>query len=317
MRERVWILLLPLLLLILASLACAFGENRPLVPTPTLGPTSDSTAVSFGGIPVNASQPATTAASNTTGGTPGAGCTPRTDWPTMVIANGDTLSGIAAETGVSVTDLVNANCLTDASSIMSGQTLRVPVVPSGASSGNTSGTDNSGNGLDNGQAGGASAANNCQGNDSWFFTFAFGASDSGCPGPVTTVNAVGQNFRGGRIYRYDAVPGEQQALIYVIYNDLTWTAYPDTWDPSQPADDPSITPPQGWYKPTGALGKLWREQPGVRAKLGWAYGPEDTFQGRIQTSSIPGYTYVDHGFRKVVLQLSQVAKTWRVVGYYQ
>jgi LysM repeat protein len=235
----------------------------------------------------------------------------------MVIADGDTLSGIAARTGVSVTDLVAANCLTDASSIISGQTLRVPVVPAGASSGETNGTGNGANSGVTPADNGASAANNCQGGNTWFFTFAFGGSDSGCPGPVTTVNAVGQNFQGGRVYRYDAAPGEQQALIYVIYNDGTWTAYPDTWDQSQPADDPSITPPQGWYKPTGALGKLWRDQPGVRAKLGWAYGPEDTFQGRRQTSSIPGYTYVDHGFRQYVVQLSQAVRTWRVVGYYQ
>src|SRR5438046_1677229 len=115
MRKRFWIMLLPL---IMATLACAMGQNRPLVPTPTAGSSTDVPAVSFSGVPVNASQPAPSAPSGT--GTPGAGCTPRTDWPMMVIAEGDTLSGIAAQTGVSVTDLVAANCLTDASSIISG-----------------------------------------------------------------------------------------------------------------------------------------------------------------------------------------------------
>ena len=309
MRGRFWVIL-PLMLLTLATLACAIGQNRPpLQPTPTAQPSTTAPAVSFSGVPVNATQAATSAVNNS--GTPGTGCTPRSDWPTMVIAEGDTLSSIAAQTGVTVTDLVAANCLTDASSIISGQSLRVPVVPSGSSSGGTSGSS-----ANNAPTSGAPAANNCSGGNDWFFTFAFGGSDSGCPGPVTTVNAVGQNFQGGRVYRYDVVPGEQQAVIYVIYNDGSWTAYPDTWNQGQAADDPSITPPQGWYKPTGALGKLWREQPGVRAKLGWAYGPEDTFQGRLQTSSIPGYTYVDHGFKKYVVQLSQAPKTWRVVGYY-
>src|SRR5437868_2748814 len=133
MRRRFWIMLLPLILLTLAALACAIGQNRPLAPTPTVEPSASAPAVSFSGIPVNATQSATPAVNNT--GTPGTGCTPRSDWPTIVIAEGDTLSSIAAQTGVSVTDLVTANCLTDAGSIISGQTLRVPVVPSGSSSG--------------------------------------------------------------------------------------------------------------------------------------------------------------------------------------
>src|SRR5258708_33673346 len=164
MRKRSWIMLLPL---IVATLACALGQAPTLVPTRTAG----AAAVSLGRVSVNASPPATSASH---AGPSTSGCTPRTDWPTMVIADGDTLSGIAARTGVSVTDLVAANCLTDASSIISGQTLRVPVVPSGSSSGATSGT---GNGVSPGDNG-ASAANSCPGGNTWFFTFAFGASDS-------------------------------------------------------------------------------------------------------------------------------------------
>src|SRR5258708_34440224 len=171
MRKRSWIMLLPL---IVATLACALGQAPTLVPTRTAG----AAAVSLGRVSVNASPPATSASH---AGPSTSGCTPRTDWPTMVIADGDTLSGIAARTGVSVTDLVTANCLTDASSIISGQTLRVPVVPSGSSSGVTSGSS-----ANNAPTNAAPASNNCPGGNTWFFTFAFGGADGAGPGPSTT-----------------------------------------------------------------------------------------------------------------------------------
>ncbi len=83
-------------------------------------------------------------------------------------------------------------------------------------------------------------------------------------------------------------------------------------------NDPSINPPGGWVQPIGSIGKVWREQPGVRDKLQWAYEPEAPYQGRRQSSST-GAFYIDHGFHNLVLRLDGTnggATQWVVVGNY-
>src|SRR5260221_8342606 len=102
---KVLISLLPLLL---AVLACTFGQNATLVPTLALTDTPSETDT-----------PVSTASA----------CVPRADWPSMMIANGDTLSAIATRTGTTIDALVIANCLDNAASIIAGQTLRVPTLP--------------------------------------------------------------------------------------------------------------------------------------------------------------------------------------------
>ena len=287
--------LIGFIVLIAASVACTIGAAPPTaVPTPlptfTQNATLDLTATNAVASGLNTLQP-----------TPGQACVPRSDWPTTVVLPGDTLSGIAQRAGTTVDDLVAANCLASADAIVAGQSLRVPVAPSNPT-----------------PALEANPPADCPGGSTWFFAFNYAQPDSNCPGQLITSNAVGQNFQNGRIYRYDPAPGESQATIYAIYNDGTWAKFPDTWDSSQPMDDPNIVPPQGWYKPTGALGKLWREQ--LKDKLGWAYSPEDTFTGRRQApANDASYFYIDHGLRRLVLRLSNVNGTpsdWQVVGSY-
>jgi len=59
-------------------------------------------------------------------------------------------------------------------------------------------------------------------------------------------------------------------LIYALYNNSTWQSFVDTWYEGQLEWDPAIVPPAGYYQPKRGFGKVWREQPGVRDKLGWA-----------------------------------------------
>ncbi len=288
-----WLVLLAALSFMV--LACNLGGAATLNFTPSPFPTQMAVA--------------TEANSQTPAATGTVVCIPRSDWPSIVIAPGDTLSGIAAQVGSTVDELAKANCISSPAAITGGETLYVPSVPSGAATPSPESVSF------------PTAINQpeaaCNGQNQWFFNFAYGASDSGCPGPVITSQAVGQNFQGGRVYRYDPQPGEQ-ATIYVIYNDMTWATYPDTWTSDQPMNDPSINPPPGWYQPTGAIGKLWREQPGLRDKLGWAYLPEGPFTGRRQSSST-GANYIDHGLRNLVLRLdgeSGGTTHWTVVGNY-
>lgn len=300
--------------LLAALLACNLSSpgGRPTArPTATIGP---------GGVALQPTiqttgQGSTASGITGTGGT--GGCTPRADWPTITIGEGDTLYGIALRVGSTVDELAVANCLSDPGAIMSGQTLRVPTVPAGSAQPTLApGSENSGPLAPLAPSGGE--ASNCGGNQ-WFFSFDFSASESSCPGPVITGQAVGQNFQGGRVLWYEAAPGsgDRRGTLYVIYNDHTWQSFPDTWEEGQPASDPSIVPPANWYQPERGIGKLWREQPGVREKLGWAYAPEASYQGRQQSPvTESGYIYIDHGLRNLVLRLSSAGNRWETVGRY-
>jgi LysM repeat protein len=320
-------LLTALCVLALLAIACNLGAAPTVQPVGTLNLTSIAQTMlpSLGGgdatgdaTTINGSGFNGSAGANGTATTPSvfsgqapatlaANCTPRTDWPTTVVTQGDTLSGIALRTYTSVDALVTANCLTSADAITEGQMLRVPVQPvEPTAAGNTTGAS-------------SVLPANCAAN--WFFSFTRTAVDNNCPGQVTTVEAVGQNFQGGRVYRYSGATGSaERGTIYIIYNNGTWQTFVDTWDASQPNDDPGIVPDVTWYKPFGAIGKVWRDNPQLRQALGWAYQPESPFTGRIQSPvNSTGYFYIDHGLRNLVLRLytgNNGPNRWEVVGSY-
>lgn len=285
-----------------ASMACAIGGGalpeptaivvQPTVAQPTL---AGSTAT-----------PTTDADGGQTPAPPGQNCTPRSDWPIYTVDSGDTLASIAARTSSNVSALTAANCLTNANALLAGQQLRVPEMPSSLPT---------------------PTSDQCPGNISWFFSFAGGTVDRLCPNPVETRNAAGEDFEGGRMLWYSALPGEsdQRPTIYVIYNDGDWETIPDVWDSSQPASDPSIVPPANRFQPTNSLGKVWRENSTIRGRLGWAYEPMATFTGHVQSVVEPnprpaGYIfhwYMDHGKQGIVLRLYSIdmaPNKWEVAG---
>lgn len=62
-------------------------------------------------------------------------CTPRTDWPVYTVSRGDTLYRISRRVGVGLSQLMTANCLSNANRIYVGQRLYVPQLPSGGNTG--------------------------------------------------------------------------------------------------------------------------------------------------------------------------------------
>lgn len=71
-------------------------------------------------------------------------------------------------------------------------------------------------------------------------------------------------------------------LIYVLYRDSrTWARFADTWSPDE-VTVPGDPPPPGRYRPQRAFGKVWREHPTVRERLGWATAPEQAYTARLQ-----------------------------------
>ncbi|MBM4430851.1 MAG: hypothetical protein FJ026_10985 [Chloroflexi bacterium] len=102
----------------------------------------------------------------------------------------------------------------------------------------------------------------------------------GCPvGDQVGVQGEELYFQNGHmLWRPDA------GLIYVLfYRQATeaWGAFVDTFRPTDTDRDPAIvepTPPAGvqvYAQPTGRFGKVWRENPWLRQKLGWAVVPYD------------------------------------------
>lgn len=82
--------------------------------------------------------------------------------------------------------------------------------------------------------------------------------------------------RGRMIWREDS------RQIAVLTADGRWLEYADTWQEGQPEQDPAITPPAGRSQPVRGFGKLWRNEPAVRAALGWASEAERGVTGLVQ-----------------------------------
>ena len=109
-----------------------------------------------------------------------------------------------------------------------------------------------------------------------------------CPARAAVVSAgAEQHFQGG-VMLWSA--GEDR--IYVLYGDgqsPNWAAFTDEWDPGEPESDPTLEPPNGLYQPVRGFGQVWREQPGVRERLGWALGEEVAYQTAVQRTSYAKY----------------------------
>lgn len=88
---------------------------------------------------------------------------------------------------------------------------------------------------------------------------------------------------------------ESENRIYVLYDDdiysPKWAAFNDEWQVGDPIDDPNITPPPGYYQPVRGFGLVWREQPDVRDRLGWAVAPEAGFVTAVQRTSYAKYNH--------------------------
>jgi len=93
----------------------------------------------------------------------------------------------------------------------------------------------------------------------------------GCPTASETAitHAADQSFQHGALFwNGDA------HLIYLLDSSTTaWLRYTDTWNEGDPLGGYE-TPPAGFYEPVRGFGKLWREQPDVRTRLGWGTAPE-------------------------------------------
>lgn len=90
-------------------------------------------------------------------------------------------------------------------------------------------------------------------------------------------------------------PDEPRPSIYVFGNDGQLSLFPDTWSADDPANVPEQEPPTGLFQPVGGFGKVWRENPAVRDRLGWGTAEETLYNATYQDEireSIPGVAYL-------------------------
>jgi len=146
----------------------------------------------------------------------------------------------------------------------------------------------------------------------WFFA---NATVTQCPqdAPTVTFGAV-QNFERGFM-----VWLQNRDAIFVIYNDTNlpaWQVFVDNFVEGQtPEDDPQFTnpPSAGLHQPRRGIGLVWRENPAVRDRLGWATNPqENAFSANTQIGQ-DGTFYVS-GPNGEVLELSPNGIDWRQLG---
>jgi len=94
--------------------------------------------------------------------------------------------------------------------------------------------------------------------------------------------AAEQRFERGRMIWLDA-----EDAIYVFFDQDSGSngraqQFEDTWMPGELESDPEIVPPEGLYQPVRGFGKVWRDNPQIRDRLGWAIAPEQGFEGALQ-----------------------------------
>jgi hypothetical protein len=89
----------------------------------------------------------------------------------------------------------------------------------------------------------------------------------GCPTEVDRVtNFATQKFENGVMFWR-----EEDKRILVLFNDKTWLQFNDAWTSALPDDaclNVAVAP--GLVRPKRGFGKVWCEQPNIRAKIGAA-----------------------------------------------
>lgn len=124
--------------------------------------------------------------------------------------------------------------------------------------------------------------------DTWFFA----PAPAICPAaPAEFGLGAEQQFEHGTM-----VWVQSQDLIYVLFADgqsYQWYPYMDEWEEGMPVTDPTIVPPPGYWQPERGFGLVWREQMGVRDRLGWAVASEVGYETAVQrTSASYSDTYI-------------------------
>jgi hypothetical protein len=117
---------------------------------------------------------------------------------------------------------------------------------------------------------------------SWFFSQ---PALSLCPlGNALVSTAAFQPFQQGFMIWI-----QSQDAIYAVYDGSTlprWQVFRDTYVEGAPEIDVAISPPPFTWQPRRGFGEVWRDQPDVRQRLGWAISDkEEPYLAQVQIAS--------------------------------
>jgi len=106
----------------------------------------------------------------------------------------------------------------------------------------------------------------------------FSPAPAACPqeAPVEMA-AAEQPFTGGVMIWL-----ETAGAIYVFFPDGQWQRFADSWTEAEAESDPSLSPPAGLFQPIRGFGKVWRENPDLQERLGWATSVELGYTSAVQ-----------------------------------
>ncbi|MBC8170233.1 MAG: LysM peptidoglycan-binding domain-containing protein, partial [Anaerolineae bacterium] len=95
--------------------------------------------------------PSPTRTPTTTSSPTAASCVPvqPSGWVVYFVKSGDTLSGLAAATASTMSELINVNCITNPRLLVTGEQLYLPTMPETSDPGSSGGDNNGGD--DNGE----------------------------------------------------------------------------------------------------------------------------------------------------------------------
>jgi hypothetical protein len=92
----------------------------------------------------------------------------------------------------------------------------------------------------------------------------------GCPvAAVVTGGSAYQPFQNGVMLWL-----EPTGRIYALANTGEYIDFVDTWNAAVDPERGGETPPAGLLEPIRGFGKVWRDNPAVRNRLGWATADE-------------------------------------------
>lgn len=103
---------------------------------------------------------------------------------------------------------------------------------------------------------------------------------------VFEVVAVYQVFQNGRML-WLADRGE----IWVMIGRTTgpYKVFPDQFREGDPETDPGLTPPPGYLQPKRGFARIWRDNPDLRAQIGWATDWEFAYSARATRTTIGAF----------------------------
>jgi len=105
----------------------------------------------------------------------------------------------------------------------------------------------------------------------------------GCPvGAALAIGSAALTFDSGSMLWAAQYGAGGQRVIYAIYKNGTFQRYDDTWNQGTDPETTGETAPQGKNTPVRGFGKVWHNNPAVKAGLGWAIGKETGRNGEIQ-----------------------------------